>query len=148
LIIVKDRRLAWGDGGDRFGEIYQHLGKLIGLIGQRCYAGRGAAMVVSDLDAGIEWFGGNRVGEPIDSAGPEALLAEFFSGAEGDGVGMGIEANDIGRFSQGDSEAAALADGVVEDSLMLAEQAALRIENRAGLSQFRTAFLSCTGSFI
>src|SRR5579883_1757383 len=69
--------------------------------------------------------------EPVDGAEPHPATAERALRPDDDARPFGIETKDVERIGRGDAEAAALADGEVDDAVVAAEDAALAIDDLA-----------------
>ncbi len=108
VLVVADDGLAGGDGEDG---VVEGDGEMIGSGHEG--GGGGGIGVGADFGADAERFlrAGGIPGEPIYFAGGEGAVHEVIFGADGDGVGVGIDAGDVDGVAEGDADAFALSDG-------------------------------------
>ena len=72
------------------------------------------------------------VAEPVHVREPDAAGRQRLARADDHLRRVGVEPDDVERLADRDAEAAALADGVVDDALVAAEHAAVEMDDLAG----------------
>ena len=75
------------------------------------------------------------VADPVDVTKPDAIHPQRLARPHHDAAAGRIELDDIERRAGGDAEPLALADGEMNDALMAADDAAIEIDDVAGLDR-------------
>ena len=79
------------------------------------------------------------VADPVDVAQHDAIHPQRLARPDHDAAARGIELDDIERRAGGDAQSLALADGEMNDALMPADDAAVEIDDVAGLDRVRAS---------
>ena len=75
----------------------------------------------------------------LTSRKPDAIHPQRLARADHDAAARRIELDDIERRAGGDAQSLALADGEMNDALMPADDAAVEIDDVAGLDRVRAS---------
>ena len=124
-------------GGDTFDAIAEHDANRAILIRQkRCRSRRlRRANAGVNIETVAGCFGERTVAEPIDPSQDQRLGTQAIARADHDLVVHGVEAHDVIGLGRGNAEATALADGVIDDAVVMAETAAIDVDDLAGLDR-------------
>src|SRR6478609_6056393 len=112
---------------------------------RRLRRSRGADLDEHLLPAGAQGLVDASLAQPIDVAQPHPAGAQRRARPDHDPARRGVKPDHIKRMARGDAEPAPLADGEMDDAGMRAENAAVEIDDVAGLGRPRLEALDHLG---